>query len=420
MQLEPSDLEWIGLRFLDPVGRVFKHGGQYFRAIYPGKADFIRSLIQGPLFADLVERRLIPPTEITDIQIAGYDLVIRTATSPFRTRLSQLPPPFIRQAALNWIEINQRLADEGLALIDGHIANFALFGTDACWIDIGSIQPGLLRPSAVSEFARSLLFPLLVMESSPHLRRLSRLAMEQGGLDSTEVRALLGEAPHSGENDIMRVLRWMQQRLESLELPPLTTSWGGYISADALARSLAPSGGQDPRLQVFDDLTAQAAPTKAVDLGSAGGRFSVRLAARGIPCLSVDIDETALTTLHGFARSAGLPVTVHLQSVLTLAPQPGVDFVSAMALTHHLALSQMTGLEQIARLLSAQTEHALVTEFMPLGLGAEQCAPNPLPAGYTLEAFMTALSRWFRHVQVFRPERPGCVPRHMIFCQERL
>lgn len=422
MDFDIAEVEWVGVLSRDPNGKVFRWKGDYYRAIHPGKVDFTRHLLASGFFRELVEQRLIPPTRITDHRLAGFDLVIQAETSPFKGNPANLPPGAARDMALAWIEINRRLAPVGYSLIDGHIGNFAAFGPHMKWIDIGSIQPVPLSMAAVGEFGRCLFFPLLVMGHDPVLRRIGRHLLGHGGLNAAELKALTGLTPHSGETAPLRVLDWMETQLLGLDLGRLETTWGGYTSAEKLAGILAEPADAipDPRNAAFTRFVTEIAPRKAIDLGSAGGNFTVRLARLGIPCLAVDTDETALALLHDFARARDLPISVRLENVTRLPRQDNVELVSAMALTHHLCLSQMMSFDDVARLFAGMTINALVTEFMPWGLGQYAPSPDPLPDWYRLDGLCEALSRHFRQVETISPDRPGNAPRQMILCRGRL
>lgn len=428
-KFDSGRIDWFREKSLDRAGRIFRYDGRYYRGIFESQVEPIRTILGLPSFRQLVAEKLIPPTQETRYKVDGFGLVIQTQTSPFEATLPWVPPEIVRDMALAWIRINQRLADDGYSLIDGHIANFALFGPYPQWIDIGSIQPEPLSMAAVGQFGQCMLAPLLVMGHDPVLRRVGRLLLGAGLVTAAEVRALTGRSFHSGETEPLRVLAWMEQQIRALRFDPLPTPWGTYTKPEDLEGILAEPLDEQPdeRASAFNRFVTAVTPVKAIDLGSAGGKFAVRLARRGIPCVAIDNDETALSMLYGFARKKALPITVQLRDIFHFvrhSPRPtGADFVSAMALTHHLGITQGTRFDDMARIFADLTSHALVTEFMPWGLGLngpDRPVPDPLPDWYRLEVLCEALSRYFRHVEPILPQSFEYSRRQMVLCRDRI
>ena len=71
------------------------------------------------------------------------------------------------------------------------------------------------------------------------------------------------------------------------------------------------------------------------------------------------------------------------------------DLVLAMALTHHLILSQGMPMDFIFRRFAESTNKWLVVEFMPKGLwgGAENLPA--VPEWYTMENFKSSMEKFF-------------------------
>ena len=56
IDLDSPDLEWIGIRFIDPLGRVFRRNGTYYRAIYNDKVPFTNALLSEGLIGALADK----------------------------------------------------------------------------------------------------------------------------------------------------------------------------------------------------------------------------------------------------------------------------------------------------------------------------------------------------------------------------
>jgi hypothetical protein len=75
------------------------------------------------------------------------------------------------------------------------------------------------------------------------------------------------------------------------------------------------------------------------------------------------------------------------------------DVVIALAITHHLTLSQNFSLREVLKTIAAYTRQFALVEFMPLGLWDGQQAPK-LPAWYNLKWFQETFAEFFEVLSV--------------------
>jgi hypothetical protein len=139
-----------------------------------------------------------------------------------------------------------------------------------------------------------------------------------------------------------------------------------------------------------------------IDLAGNSGFVSVMLARRypgikRICCL--DYDENAVDKLYRFLKEAppdlsGRIFTGRLDCMLTDERRFRADCVLALALTHHLLLTQGYSIDAVLGKLTSYASKYLFVEFMPLGLydGTDN-SPAP-PDWYTLPWFKEHLSRY--------------------------
>ena len=86
-------------------------------------------------------------------------------------------------------------------------------------------------------------------------------------------------------------------------------------------------------------------------------------------------------------------------NTLKLEERIDADIVMALAVTHHLILTQDVGLAHIFNVLASLTRRYVVVEFMPLGLYAGDLENIPaVPDYYTLDWFRNAFSEKFEHL----------------------
>ena len=115
-----------------------------------------------------------------------------------------------------------------------------------------------------------------------------------------------------------------------------------------------------------------------------------------------------------------LSTTAIVKNVLINDRDNKADFVLALALTHHLAITQSFPFSYIAEKFASYCTNALVTEFMVYGMGGTRPAPNPLPKGYTLDNFVNALSVYFSNIEIIDyPLPPKWSKRIIVVCWDK-
>ncbi len=471
-ELDPDEVDWKGVRFLDPVGRVFEHEGEIYRAIYPGAAPHVRSLLDRGVVGHLVESGLLVDTSVASTRMPGYAMVLHHGRIPHLSRPGQWPRSLVRDAARLVVELNLELRRFGLGTVDFHPGNIEQLGCcRPIWIDLGSIQPlrgevstnspvadrarrrvailhrirtlarhGRLKDEVArraflarsrvadvpAEFRSCFLYPLSLFAQDVGWGRAVRLFLDGGGIRDTEYRLLGGGVMRprfrrEGGSWLDDASAW----LDALEFPPLRTDWGRYY--DQGGATPAGPGDLDPRAKAVSEIVREHGPRKVVDLGCNTGRFSA-LASRASPgadVYAVDSDEGAIEAFYANARGLAQAgsVTVALDDVLRLSRDPQRargDFALALALTHHLYFRQHCSFPVIAELLAAFTDGALLTEFMPNGQGMTVPSPDPLPSDYRLETFTASLEAHFRRIEVIRsPILAGASPRILVHAHDR-
>ena len=80
----------------------------------------------------------------------------------------------------------------------------------------------------------------------------------------------------------------------------------------------------------------------------------------------------------------------------TLPERACGDAVIALAMTHHLLLSQRMRAENMFEIFSRFTKRFIFVEFMPLGLWDGVHEPPPVPDWYTEEFFVKSMEKHFK------------------------
>jgi len=408
----------LAASFRDPAGHLFELDGQIYRQINAAYLSQYQALMDSGLHAKLTqESKLIAHVERPDLVRDAGGLVIepeRVAyiSYPYEWCFSQL-----KDAALLTLEIQQRAMQHGLSLKDASAYNIAFHQGNATFIDTLSFET--LDPArpwiAYRQFCQHFLAPLALMTyADPRVRKLLLGFIDGIPLDlaatllpmrsrwrysllahvhlhaRSQARnaAAAGIArPRKMNKDLLTALvASLRSAIEKCALPAsLTTEWGEYYdqtnySHDAMTHKEALVAQQlkrhTPRGGVVHDL------------GANTGRFSRIATQYAALVVSHDIDELAVEQNYRAHRAGEhaprdsdtgelLPLVLDLTN-----PTPAIgwhneerdafkdrctaDVLLALALVHHLAISNNTPLSKIAASFAALT-NVLIIEFVPKG-----------------------------------------------------
>ena len=170
------------------------------------------------------------------------------------------------------------------------------------------------------------------------------------------------------------IVESLRGAVRGLQWKPARTEWGDYYSDtnysdDALAR----------KRELVDEFVGMTDARTAWDLGANNGFFTRVASDRGIPAVAMDIDPVAVEANWREVKEKGeehlLPLCMDLtnpspdlgwsheerDSMLARGP---AGVVLALALIHHLAISNNVPLDHLAR-FCARAAHWLVLEFVP-------------------------------------------------------
>ncbi|MCK4785175.1 MAG: hypothetical protein KAV87_15605 [Desulfobacteraceae bacterium] len=422
--LNPSELNWIGIRFFDRMGRVFKYNGQYYRAIYPHKVDYVMKLLQSGLVEDLVGKGLLVETRIAEMEVEGFGLVLWHRAAPFPTNPLVWNRGFIRDAALCGINLNLELLKCGLGTIDFTPNNIQQRGNcSPVWIDFGSICPlsSVGVQCGLSELKNYFLNPLYVLSQKKSLNDICRKIIHySGGLTDEQLGDLVDSKFFVEANGRKELLEAIREWLTNLSFPDLSSKWQAY-QPDINISNLNFNNLRDKRAETVYRVIKHYKPEKVVDLSCNAGYFSLMAATMGTQTYAIDMDEGAIERLYHYAKQVSEPIslTAAVGDVLTKRDVKA-DLVLAPALSHHIAISQGFPFTFIAERFSSYSTDVLLTDFMANGLGGTTPQPNPLPQGYNLRAYVEAFAPYFRKVEtIYSPAPLEWSFRILVLCSDR-
>ncbi|MBW2541076.1 MAG: SAM-dependent methyltransferase [Deltaproteobacteria bacterium] len=402
----------LGASFRDPSGFVFERDGIIYRQVNRSYAADYDRLMSSGLYAALVERGLLIAHEEVSIEPTGRG-------DPYRILQPDLVPfisyPYewcfgeLKDAALATLEIQRIALDFGMTLKDASAYNIQFLQGRPVFIDTLSFEAYEEGTPWVAwrQFCQHFLAPLaLISYRDVGLGQLSRLYID--GVPLALARSLLParawlriqlflhiwvqagsqrrfegaasedatapkQRPVSRKN-LDNLVAGLKNACESLDWKPEGTEWADYYEGD----SYTDEGDEDKAAVVASHLD-RIRPAEVWDLGANTGRFSRIASERGIHTVSFDVDPACVERNYRAARSSKdarlLPLILDLvnpspalgwahEERNSLAERSSADLVMALALIHHIAISNNVPLARIASYFARLAPH-LIIEFVP-------------------------------------------------------
>ena len=402
--------ERIGASFRDPSGFIFIRDGVLYRQVNRAYQKAYDKLMSGGLYAGLTTKGLLIPHVEVDEPPADPDpsyKIIRPQVVPFISYPYEWSFTQLKDAALLTLAATRAALDQGMVLKDASAYNIQFLGGKPVLIDTLSFD--LYKEGAPWEayrqFCQHFLAPL-ALASLVDIRLIQLLRVYIDGIPLDLASALLpgrtklglaGLAVHihlharaqqqysdKQVSQAQRVslskagFRNMLDALEKTILPlkwePGGTEWGNYYNITNYSDDALKTKGE-----IVGRFVEKAAPRNAWDLGANNGLFSRELSRRGVETTASDIDPAAVEQDYLAVKANGeqhiLPLVIDLtnpspalgwahherESLLERGP---VDLVMALALIHHLAISNNVPLPSIAQFFASAARWAIV-EFVP-------------------------------------------------------
>ena len=415
---------------VDCNGDLFKHQGKYYRAFSAEKTKtFVKPLMESGLIEELVNKKLMAPIKYSKDKIEGYSTVLEQdelapVVYPYEWSFSMLKD--CGEAFLKLAETANRY---GYYLKDCHPYNFVFHEGSFLWVDLGSFCKDNEEFSgflAMSEFLKQYYFLLKIWNKidsfaeclmngknislinmkkilSPlyhflprgiafHLGKLLEMYYNLYGINYegierrnkskvTSYVAKLVKATFIPDNK-RQFIKWAR-RLRKLKAPQVPSQWGGYHDSVCIA--------EDLRFCKIADLLRELKCESIMELAGNAGEFSLYLLKHEIAkqIICTDLDYNAIDKLYIKISNNKLKGIIPAQldlmepKVLGFAKLPferyKSDVVLALAVTHHLILSNGYHLRDILEQIAKYSKKYFFIEFMPNGVwikGQEVSVPE--------------------------------------------
>lgn len=398
--IEPSS-------FRDPSGTVYVHNGVLLRQINSCYEKQYRHMMDSRLYAELTEKGLLVRHEekanagITD----GAYLVIQPERIPFISYPYEWSFGMLKDAALLTLRCHRLALDKGMILKDASAYNVQFFHGHPVLIDTLSFdfyQEGMPWV-AYGQFCRHFVAPLLLMcNVDLRLNKLLRLYIDGVPLDlaskllkgrggffakqhihwhakATQRHAEDGKRAGAvkgisiSKSNHIAMIDSLIRNIEALGLRNEKTEWADYYANTNYSKTAS-----DAKALIVKEYVEAISAAHVWDLGANDGTYS-RLALNSTAdVVAFDIDALAVERNYSCVKSENLnmlPLVMDFSNPspsigfaneerMCMAQRQKADCVMALAIIHHLAISNNLPLERIAQWLSTLAPH-LIIEFVP-------------------------------------------------------
>jgi methyltransferase family protein len=434
--------------FRDPSGFLFRDGsGTLLRQVNERYRSDYRLLMESGLYRDLVDNRLLVDHEEVDPSAklsSEACCVIRPRELPFISQPHEWAFSAFKHAALLTLEIQRRALGFGMSLKDATAFNVQFDRGQPIFIDTLSFEKHVEgRPwGAYGQFCRHFLAPLALMaKTDVDLGRLllihvdgvplslavkllpMRTLLSPGLLMHLHLHAWMVKRHSAGataskgaqgsrrvatsKTGLLALVESLKRCVRRLRWSPAGTEWADYYESHSYS-----SQSMERKKEIVASYLAQLTPGTVWDLGANTGLFS-RLASRsGARTVAFDVDPACVERNYLDVRKEGdanlLPLRLDLANPSphtgwgheerpSLASRGPADVVMALALLHHLAISNNVPFDRIAEFLARLCRY-LVIEFVPKSDSQAQRllrSREDIFSGYEQEEFEAAFGRHF-------------------------
>ena len=431
--------------FRDPSGFLFKFKGTLYRQInrrYKIDYDF---LINSGLYGELVAQGLIiPHQEVEIIPFPQPELaykIIKPEKVDFISYPYEWSLPQMRGAALTTLRIARIALSFGMVLKDAGAYNiqfhkgrwrlidtlsFERYHEGEVWVAYRQFCQHFLAPLALMAYLDGRLglisrffidgIPLdIASKLLPLKTKLRYGLLIHIHLHARSQRRYSNKAPDIKRNKrkfdlqaMLGLLESLRQIIKSLYGKLNTTDWVNYYSNINYSDESF-----EQKKAIVDTFIDQAQPNSVWDLGSNTGEFSQLASSKGIYTVGFDSDPSAVAKNYIQIRKKGdihqLPLLMDLTNPSpalgwghnerkSLMERGPVDLVLALALIHHLVISNNVPIQKLASFLKNICTY-LIIEFIPK---SDSMAKRLLQTrkdiffDYNIEGFESAFGSYFK------------------------
>lgn len=419
-------MEYEQISVGDPMGRVFYCDDEVYRGINKDYEDAIRAMFECGLIDKLNSLGMIPYTQISNKDFENYALVLHHERIYDPSYMQEWTFSMLKDAALLVLRLEKVLLQYDYNLKDCHCYNVMFKNNKPVFVDICSfikfesvgwalrefyayydqlLQIFIEAPSIARERITSR-FNIGVRYNNYYLKGMKDGKSSFKNIDDQIVKLSL----ISNKDKLIEIIENEEKKIKNYVMN-IETVWGNYQNGytDEEEKITFDS---NIRFKKIVSICKNLEINSVLELAANQGILS-RMIAK-LPCvktvISTDYDEQAMDSLYIYLKNRDndfisdkihpmlYDITSDFNPFISLKKfedRVVSDVVIALALTHHLILSQHIAIDSFFDKIYRLTQRYFIVEFMPLGLWDGYQAP-PVPTWYTEDWFIEHLKRKFK------------------------
>lgn len=389
--------------YRDPAGYLYTKEGILYRAVQEIYAPHYTQLMDGGLYDSLQSSALlIPHLEVAQSQEHPNEawkilkpLALEQWSYPYEWCFGQL-----KDAAFATLTLALKGLEHGMILKDANAYNIQFYNGRPLLIDTLSFeiyQEGNAW-QAFRQFCNHFLNPLLVMRALPDLSPAFLMAYPDGISSKLTAKILPwtkrlsfnhqlyvylaagtsrnqiagdGRKLHITSEKIKQNLNQLQKFISQLNLKPAKSAWNNYYEETILSNNYLAS-----KTKAVRSLLERVQPKVITDIGCNTGVFSLIASEFAETVIALDFDPLSVEKLYAEKKPNIYPLVADIayptpalgwanEERSSLIKRISAEMVMALAVVHHLALSNNVPLSQIGALFSGICSKWLIVEFVP-------------------------------------------------------
>ena len=395
--------------YKDPSGFVFKRNGEIYRQINKFSSDDYEFFMSSGLYKNLIEKGfIVEHEEVNDV--IGNEKNFYKCIKPFQIEYITYPYEWcfsaLKDAAVLTLNIQLEALKYSMSLKDASAYNVQFFNGSPIFIDTLSFEryEDGSPWQAYRQFCKHFLAPLALM-SYTDVRLNSLLINNIDGIPLDLAKKLLPKRAkfnfgilthiflHSDcqkqyennvkalekpvkmiKNALIALIENLKNLVLGLKFPKIKTEWGEYYSnTNYTEQSFL------EKKSIISDYIEKINPKTVCDLGANRGDFSRIASDKCIKTLAFDIDDVAVEENYlQMKKLKEFDILPLLQDLTNPSPSIGFgnderasfcsryksDLVMALALIHHLSISNNLPFDNTAEFFSELAQY-LIIEFVP-------------------------------------------------------
>ncbi len=390
--------------FRDPSGFLFKYQDKLYRYVDPCYQEEYDSLLERGLYESLTQKALMIPHKETSLPILSEAYkIIEPQLVPFISYPYEWSFTQLKDAALLTLEIQKMALKQNMSLKDASAYNIQFLDGAPIFIDTLSFERYIEGKPWVAyrQFCQHFYAPL-VLASHADIRLFDLLRTNIDGIPLDLASSLLPrkthfklaikmhihmhakaqqkysdksitKEPYLSKNRLLAIIDNLESSIKKLSWKPEGTEWANYYENTNYSNSA-----QSHKAEWVRKFIKDTSPKSVWDLGANDGRFSRIAAQQQCQTLAFDVDPSAVEKNYLQTREKNetlLPLIMDLTNPspaigwnnrerMSLLERGPADMVLALALIHHLAISNNVPFPLLASFF-AHICHHLIIEFVP-------------------------------------------------------